>query len=259
MGGNWMKKIALMLLMVVGLSGTALAGDKFSLDVGVDYSSRYIWRGMDLISDDNAAVQPWVDAGFSITDKLAVHGLVWADYRLIDGDYGSDLDSDNDWDEFDYVGYLTYDFSEVVSFELGYIYYYLPDGAWDGGVKENQEFYGGVSLALNDYFSTSIYAYYNFDSDYADGIYAKWSLDGATALNEHVELFGSVGFAYMDYTDGVNGASDLPVTVGLSFDLGHSLAMYVSANYCVTFDGIRDNDLNDENEAWLMSGLSFSM
>jgi hypothetical protein len=62
--------------------------------VGVDYSSRYIWRGMDLIADDNGALQPWFDAGYALTDKLSVHYLFWADYRLIDGEY--DYGNDND-------------------------------------------------------------------------------------------------------------------------------------------------------------------
>lgn len=251
-----MKKIVLMLLMMVFFSGTAMAGEKLSIDAGVDYSSRYIWRGMDLISDDNGAVQPWFDVGYSLTDKLSVHYLFWADYRLIDGDY--DFGDDNTWDEFDHIGYLTYDINDTLSCELGYIYYYLPANAWDDGFRD-QEFYGGISAALNDNFSTSVYVYYNFDNDSHDGIYAKWSIDGAMALNDHVELYGSVAAGYMDYNDGQNGFSDIPATVGLSVDLGHNMAMYVSANYSLSCEALRDVGSNDENEAWVMSGLSYSM
>ncbi|MBW2185771.1 MAG: hypothetical protein JRG71_04975, partial [Deltaproteobacteria bacterium] len=204
-----MKKISLMLLVLVCLSGTAMAGEKFSVDAGVDYASRYIWRGMDLIGDDNGAVQPWIDGGFAITDKLAVHGLFWADYRTVDGDYG---------DEFDYVLYGTYDLNDTLSLELGYIYYYLPANAWDDGFRD-QEFYGGISAALNDYLSTSFYVYYNFDNDSNDGIYAKLAFDGAKSLTETAELFGSIGIGYMDYDNDFDaGFSDLPLSVGVSVD-----------------------------------------
>ncbi len=257
MGGNWMKKISLMLLVLVCLSGTAMAGEKFSVDAGVDYASRYIWRGMDLIGDDNGAVQPWIDGGFAITDKLAVHGLFWADYRTVDGDY--DFGKDNTWDEFDYVLYGTYDLNDTLSLELGYIYYYLPANAWDDGFRD-QEFYGGISAALNDYLSTSFYVYYNFDNDSNDGIYAKLAFDGAKSLTETAELFGSIGIGYMDYDNHFDsGFADLPISVGVSVDLGHGVGMYVSANYSVTLDALRDNDINHENEAWVMSGLSISM
>ncbi|MCD6526834.1 MAG: hypothetical protein J7K75_07595, partial [Desulfuromonas sp.] len=252
-----MKKIALMLLMMVCISGTAMAGEKFSLDVGVDYSSRYIWRGMDLINDDNGAVQPWFDAGYSITDKLSIHYLFWADYRLVDGDY--DFGDDNEWDEFDHIGYLTYDINDTLSCELGYIYYYLPENAW-GDTNNDQEFYGGISAALTDNLSTSLYVYYNFDSGSSDGIYAKWAFDGAMALTETAELFASAGIGYMDYEDDFDsGFSDLPVSAGVSVDLGRGLGMYVSANYSVTLDALRDNDINHENEAWVMTGLSYSL
>lgn len=257
MGGKWMKKIALMLLVMVCFTGTAFAGDKFSFDAGVDYSSRYIWRGMDLISDDNGAVQPWFDAGYSITDKLSVHYLFWADYRLVDGDY--DFGDDNTWDEFDHIGYITYDINDTLSCELGYIYYYLPANAWDDGFRD-QEFYGGISAALTDYLSGSFYVYYNFDNDSSDGIYAKLGFDTGFALTETAEFFASAGVGYMDYDDDFDsGFADLPISAGVSVDLGHGLGMYVSANYSVALDALRDNDLNHENEAWLMSGLSFSM
>lgn len=253
-----MKKIALMLLMIVCFSGTALAWEKASLDVGVDYSSRYIWRGMDLIADDNGAIQPWFDAGYALNDKLSVHYLFWADYRLIDGEYA--YGDDNEWDEFDHVGYLTYDINDTLSCELGYIYYYLPANAWGDGGFRDQEFYGGISAVLNDNVSTSLYVYYNFDNDSNDGIYAKWSIDGAKALTETAELFASAGIGYMDYDNNFDsGFADLPLSAGVSVDLGHGVAMYVSANYSVTLDALRDNDLNHENEAWVMTGLSYSM
>ena len=257
MGGKLMKKIALMLLVLVCLTGTAMAGEKFSLDAGVDYSSRYIWRGMDLIEDNQAAVQPWFSTGYAVTDKLTVSYLFWADYRLIEGD--DKANRDNDWDEFDHVISMNYAFNDNVSFDLGYIYYCLPDGAWVSGTNNDQEVYGGVNVALADNLSTNVTVYYNFDRGSADGIYAKWSLDASKALTDTAEFSASAGIGYMDYDNGINGFADLPLSTRVSVDLGHGLGMYVSANYSFAFEAVRDNGADYENEAWVMTGLSYSM
>ena len=253
MGGVCVKKIALVLLMSLCLGSTAFAGDKFSLDVEVDYTTRYIWRGMDLIPDNHAAVQPWFNVSYAITDKLTVNYLGWGDYRLIDG---SDSDViDNDWDEFDHVPYLTFTLNDAVNFELGYIYYYLPSS-----VNNDQEFYGGVNLALADNLSTSLYVYYNFDSGSADGVYAKWALDFSEPLSEWATFNAGAVVGYMNYDDGFDdGFADLPLSAGVTIDLGHDLTMSVTANYSVTLEALRDNDLNHENEFWILTGLSYSM
>jgi hypothetical protein len=252
-----MKKIALMLLMMVCFSGTAMAGEKVSLDVGVSYSSRHVWRGVDLDADDNGALQPWFDAGYALTDKLSVHYKFWANYRLIDGEYY--FGNDNDWDRFLPIGYLAYDINDTLSCQLGYIYYCLPASAWGDAAYRGQEFYGGISASLNDNLSTSLYVFYDFDSDTPDGIYAQWSIDGAKSLTETAELFASAGLGYANYDDNFDsGFADLPLSAGVSVYLGHGVSMYVSANYSVTLSALRDNDLNHENEAWVMTGLRFS-
>lgn len=237
-------------------SANALAGDTFSLDVGADYASRYIWRGLDLIPNNQPAVQPWFNLGYAMNDKLKVNYLLWADYRLVSGGEAADRDgeTDNDWDEFDHCFFMTYDMNERVSLELGYIWYYLPS------INDAHEVYGGVNVSINEYLSTSLYAYYNVETDDNDLYYIKVALDGTLPLSDHAELFGKIGLGYMDAASGFKGGlSDMPLSVGISTDLGRGLSMYVSGNYSVTLDSLRDNDLNHNNEAWVMTGLSFSM
>lgn len=260
-----MKKSLFLLVAAVLLAGTwstdarAEAG-ALSGSVGVDYASRYIWRGMDLISDNNPAVQPWATVGYGLSDKLAINYLFWGDYRLVSGSDREGDDAENDWDEFDHVVSLTYAMDDTFSFELGYILYYLP--SIDG--SNPQEVYGGATMALPYNLSTSLYLYYQFDDDNPYGTYAKWAVNYSRAITDYAEVFSSVALGYMHYNrtfDGENfdsGLSDLPISLGLSIDLGKGLAAKISANYSFSLDALDDNDYNDKDEAWMMTGLSYS-
>jgi len=252
-----MKKALLLVVAAVLLAGTwstsarAEAG-KFSGEVGIDYASRYIWRGIDLISDNNPAVQPWATVGYGLTDKLTVNYLFWADYRLVSGS-DREEENDNDWDEFDHVVSLTYELDDTWSFELGYILYYLPS------LTNTQEVYGGVTMALPYNLSTSLYVYYDFDDDTPYGTYTKWSVDYSRELTEVVEVFSSVGLGYMDYSEGFDsGLADLPLTIGMNLTLGKGVTAKISGNYSFSLDALDDNDLNDKDEAWLMVGMAYS-
>ena len=242
--------------------------DKFGLDMEVDFASRYIWRGIDLIPDNQPAIQPWLNASYALTDKLTLNYLFWADYRLVSG--GDPPDRNNKFDEFDHIPYLTYALNDTYSFELGYILYYLPS------LTNAQEIYGGVNIALPYNLATSLYLYYNFDDghpddnghvdkigDGLDGVYVKWKVDGSLPLSDHANLNGSVGLGYMSYdqygADFKDGFSDLPISIGVSTDLGHGLSASISANYSVTLDALRDNGWNNKNEGWVMAGIAYSL
>lgn len=255
-----MKKSLLLLVVAVLLAGTwstsaqAEAG-KISGEVGVDYASRYIWRGIDLIPDNQPAIQPWFTVGYGLSDKLSVSYLFWADYRLVSGADPEDRDgeTDNDWDEFDHVVSLTYEMDDTWSFELGYILYYLPS------LTNTQEVYAGATMALPYNLSTSLYMYYDFDDDTPYGTYTKWSVDYSRELTEFVEVFSSAGLGYMNYSEGFDsGLADLPLSMGLNFNLGKGVSAKISANYSFALDALEDNDWNDKDEAWLMTGMSYA-
>jgi len=267
-----MKKVLLLLVAAVLLAGSwstsarAEAGE-LSGEVGVDYASRYIWRGLDLIEDNNPAIQPWATVGYGLTDKLSISYLFWADYRLVSGSDREGDDAENDWDEFDHVVTLTYEMDDTWSFDLGYIYYSLPSVSGSNA----EEVYGGATMALPYNLSTSLYVYYQFDSGNPYGTYTKWTVDYSRALTEFAEVSASVGLGYMHYNrtyggeDFDSGLSDLPLSMGLSFDLGKGVSAKISANYSFSLDALEDNqfepggsDYNDKDEAWLMTGLSYS-
>ena len=258
-----MKKSLFLLVAAVLLVGAwstsarAEAG-KLTGEVGVDYASRYIWRGIDLISDNNPAVQPRFSLTYGITDQLSVKYLFWADYRLVSGSDRTEED-DNDWDEFDHVPSLLYTLNDTWSFELGYIWYYLPS------IPNTQEVFGGATMALPHNHYTSLYVYYDFDKDNPDGIYVKWTVGGSQPINDYAKFFYSAGLGYLDWDhrrpegdDFDAGLCDLPLTAGIAIDLGKGFTATISGNYSFTLDALDDNGLNDKDEAWLMTGLAFA-
>jgi hypothetical protein len=253
-----MKKLLFLLVAAVLFTGvwstSAMAeAGKFSGEVAVDYASRYIWRGYDLIPDNNPAVQPRFCVSYGITDQLTVKYLFWADYRLVSGSDRTE-ENDNDWDEFDHIPSLVYTLNDTFSFDLGYILYYLPSAE-----TNPKEVYGGVTMALPYDLSTSLYVFYDFEEDTPYGTYTKVSINGSKAVNDYTKCFYSAGLGYMHYSEGFdNGLSDLPLTVGLAIDLGKGVTATISGNYSFTMEALEDNDLNDKDEAWLMTGLAYS-
>ena len=255
-----MKKSLFLLVAAVLLVGSwstvamAEAG-KLSGEVGVDYATRYIWRGMDLIYDNQPAIQPRFSVAYGITDKLTVKYLFWADYRLVSGADPEDRggETDNDWDEFDHVPSLIYTLNDTFSFELGYIWYYLPS------IPNTQEVYGGVNMALPYNLATSLYVYYDFDEDTPYGTYTKLSISWSKPINDYAKFFTSAGLGYMHYSEGFDaGFSDLPLTAGIAIDLGKGFSATISGNYSFTLDALRDNDRSHDDEKWLMTGLAYA-
>jgi hypothetical protein len=152
---------------------------------------------------------------------------------------------------------LLYTLNDTWSFELGYIWYYLPS------IPNTQEVFGGATMALPQNHYTSLYVYYDFDKDNPDGIYVKWTIGGSQPINDYAKCFYSAGLGYMDYDhrnsgDFDAGLADLPLTAGIAVDLGKGLSATISGNYSFNVDALDDNDLNDKDEAWLMTGLAFA-
>jgi hypothetical protein len=256
-----MKKALLLLVAAVLLAGawstSAMAeAGKLTGEVAVDYASRYIWRGYDLIPDNQPAIQPRFSLTYGITDQLSVKYLFWADYRLVSGADPEDrgTETDNDWDEFDHVPSLLYTLNDTWSFELGYIWYYLPS------LNNNNEVYVGATMALPHNHATSLYVYYAIDDFYDKGVYVKWSVSGSQPITDYAKCFYSAAIAYMDYDNGFDdGFADLPLAVGIAIDLGKGLSATISANYSInTDDALEDNGINDKDEAWLMTGMAYS-
>lgn len=256
-----LKTLVLMVGVVVcvlgGLTSAALAEEEaassLSLGVEVDYASRYIWRGYDLLEDNSPAVQPMAYVDLALSDSLSVGYFFWGNYRLVSAN--PDFEGlDNDFDEFDHELYLSYALSDTVSLEAGYIYYYYPSTP-EG--TDTQEVYAGVTVGLNDYLSTRFKVYYDFDE--GEGIYANLALDAEYPVSDTVTATASAALGYMDYDSdyfaegGISELSDLPLSVGFAVDMGHGLSSFTTVNYSITLA----DELNGKDEGWLMTGIAY--
>jgi hypothetical protein len=211
----------------------------------VDVTSRFIWRGFDLLPDNNSALQPsftydFGDSGFSLN--------VFASIAL------TDRDIYKYWDEIDLT--LTYALktSENISIVLGFTNY----GWWfaeDFKFKDHttQEFF--VELGFPKVlFGPKLTAVY--DINVYDGLYVQLSgghsvpIGGGLALDIAAALGYNGGFNPMEGAD--TGFSDLTIGASVPFKVG-TITLSPFMNYTFVFL----DDVNNDNELWFGVSLIF--
>lgn len=238
-----MKKKQLFLFVLIVFLSLPLIGKAFSFQV--DITSRFIWRGFDLLPDNNSALQPSLtfdlgDSGFSLN--------VFASFAL------TDRDIYKYWDEIDLT--LTYALKtqETLSLVLGFTNY----GYWfarNFEFKNNttQEFF--VELGFPKVpLSPTLTAFY--DINLGDGLYVQLtgghtlSLGGGLNLDLAATLGYNAGMFLPEWAD--TGFSDLTIGASLPLKLG-GLTLSPFVNYTFVFlDAV-----NDDNELWFGASLIF--
>ncbi len=103
----------ILLIMVIGYMGTALAQDKFEVNTGVDLYNRYVWRGLDIAM--TPSIQPSMSLVFSGFEIGA-----WGAYTLSNQNPESD--------EIDFWFSYTLELENGPSFSLLATDYYFPNG-----------------------------------------------------------------------------------------------------------------------------------
>jgi hypothetical protein len=238
-----LKKMRLFLFILIVFLSLPLTGKNFNAQV--DFTSRFIWRGFDLLPDNNSALQPsltydFADSGFSLN--------VFASFALTDrGIYKYA-------DEIDLT--LTYALktSETLSLVLGFTNY----GWWfaqDFTFEDNttQEFFVELGFPRVP-FSPTLTAFY--DINLGDGLYVK--LTGGHSLplrgELNLDLAATLGYnAGMFLPEGADtGFSDLTIGASLPIKLG-GLTLSPFVNYTFVFlDAV-----NQDNELWFGASLIF--
>jgi len=175
------KKILLTALCFV-LSGSMLTTRlNAGVQLGLDFNSRYIWRGFDLNPNNEPVLQPSVTVTFGDTG-LALN--VWNSFSFIDSAlHETDMT-------------LSYDFSlnKDISVSIGFIQYgwYFTKGF---SFKDNttQEFYVTAGLA-NLPLKPSLSFYYDFNN--GDGFYASLGVGHSLKLSgaNTLELSATLGY-----------------------------------------------------------------
>jgi hypothetical protein len=240
-----MKYKQLVLFGLIVFLSLPLIGKAFNFQV--DVTSRFIWRGFDLLPDNNSALQPSLtydfgDSGFSL-NVFASFALTKPDE--IFEDYKNEIDLT-----------LTYALktSKNISIVLGFTNY----GWWfaeDFNFEDHttQEFF--VELGFPKVlFGPKLTAIY--DINMYDGLYVKLSgghsvsIGGGLALDISATLGYNGGFNPVEGAD--TGFSDLTIGASVPFKLG-GLTLSPFVNYTFVFlDAV-----NEDNELWFGASLIF--
>lgn len=221
-----------------------VASEQIGLDVGIDFFSKYIWRGQNLV--DDWVMQP--SASMGIGDfTLGVWGNV---------DMTNDKDEEWNFTEVDYTLDYSADLTEGIGYSLGYIYYAFPQGS-----NDTYEFYGGLNFDV--FLSPSVTWYY--DSDEVNGSYVALAIGHSIELSEECPVSMDIGLGvgwadsnYNEYYWGVDddGFNDLTVSVGFPMEIG-GWSLTPSVNYVYLLDSdIQDSDAYDSSNDQFYAGIS---
>ena len=234
------------LLVVLGLVGITYAedGSGLGVDATLDFNSKYVWRGQNLVDD-------WVmQPGATTTIEGFTFGI-WGNIDMTN-------ENDERWHctEIDYSVDYSGDLTDLIGYSLGYIYYTFPQGS-----NDTQEVYGGLSL--DTILSPSVTWYY--DCDEANGSYVAFGLGHTIEMTEELalDLGLNVGWGdsgYNEYYWGVDdeGFNDLTVSAGLPIALG-SWTLTPSVTYAHLIDSdIRASDYYDSNSDYVYAGVGLS-
>ncbi|MBN1125976.1 MAG: hypothetical protein JXA82_13290 [Sedimentisphaerales bacterium] len=257
-------KLGLVLLTgVVAFSGVAPAEDETKLEfgVGVDYFSKYIWRGQNL--QDDGAIQPSLSFSYGSLSGSIWGSLDLTNYADVDGD--GDRDNSGEITEVDY----SLDYSDTVpglegvSYSIGVINYTFPNTPFD----DTTEIYAGLGFDLPLSPSVTLYR----DVDNIDGTYvnfALWhSLDEITELAPDIpvgmEISASLGWGSNAYNKGYWGinddsAQDLAISLTFPFELS-GWSVTPSISYITLMDSdLRATDTFDTDSDYIVFGIGVS-
>ena len=231
----------------MGLAGVLYAEDAatgLGVDATLDFNSKYIWRGQNLVDD-------WVfQPGASTTFGGFTLG-VWGNMDMTN-------ENDEEWNftEIDYYADYSGDLAEGIGYSLGFIYYAFPQGT-----NDTQEVYGGLNF--DTILSPSVTWYY--DCDEANGSYVAFGLGHCLELSEDLALdlglnLGWGDSNYNEYYWGLDddGFNDLTLSAGLPIQLG-SWTLTPSVAYVNLVDSdIRKTDAYDTKSDYVYAGIGLS-
>jgi len=168
-----MKSVLVGLLILV-MTGSALAATEVTGDASLGLYSKYLWRGYDFGGDANYVVQPEATlgvGGFSL-------GL-WGNYN----------EATEKLDELDVTFEYSHDLNETFSVRLGHISYAVVDGA------DSAEAYVGATLSLP--VEVGVDAYYEYDE--TEAWYLSCGVSKGFELSEKVAVTTAATLGYYDF------------------------------------------------------------
>jgi hypothetical protein len=198
------KIITLLTLCLTVYMGNAQ--EKASFDIGVDFASRYVWRGLEF--SDSPAIQPYVEF---ISGNLTLGA--WASYETGGQVVGQELDL-----------YASY---EIGNFAIGFTDYAFPVDIVSDGYFEIKNHIGEALLSFNgsEGLPISLMVGVNVYNDDKNSIYAELGVPfkiGATEVSAFLGAGNEIYTTDGDFTVtnfGLSASKELKVTDKLSLGL----------------------------------------
>lgn len=219
--------VALCLGLTVVLPAVAQEQEEKSrtLEFGADYATTYLFRGVDLLADENVFVPraQWTWNDFAVT-YFGYYGDLPGSSRYVEGDLSIDK---------------TFHLGEVASVTLGGLtYQFNGDAERDLVFLDTYEVYG--ILAFDVLLSPTV-SYYH-DIDKVDGGYLSLALSHSVPLGSRASLdfLGSVGFDfhYNNKTVSKGTLNDALLSVDVPVQLNDHFSLHAGAQRSIALKAL---------------------
>jgi uncharacterized protein (TIGR02001 family) len=138
------RRVLLLFTIALALAPVAQAGERFSLEAGVDFTTQYMFRG--IFQEDQGFIgQPWVEAGVNLysSDDAPINSIdftvgLWN--SIHDGPSTAAPGFSGDWYEADFYAGLTFGLPANFSFDVTYIRLGAPDLVGDDIFAQEWDF-----------------------------------------------------------------------------------------------------------------------
>ncbi len=262
-----MKKKLVLVLGIVLLIFATLAAEIPAFEVGEKdievtlsntFVSRYIWRGHDVYSDNDAAYQPSVDISipeFIFDSDLSLN--IWGAFPLHEGH--------ETVTELDYTLTFARTIADMLDISLGYTYFDYPKA---NDKSDVQEPWAAITLnkipSLPLDVSFTVFAGYDYEvtsSGPEEGWYYSWGFDTELLLPKVVIFQDGQSLAVgitnwgNDGVAGLKPSSFYATEIGLSTSYAFkSFSVTPSINYTINYE---DEINSGEDEIWTGMDISY--
>ncbi len=246
-----MKVLVLLLAASVCAAGAVRAQDAaaaaepekaWSLTAGVDYSSLYIFRGVNLLGDNQEVWTP--NAWLSIGNW----SFYYYGYR---GDFDTFPGSES-YTENDFGAEYAFTLNDKVSLSLGAVGYQYSRKVEDGlGFGDTYELYAILSF---DTFLSPKVTYYQ-DLDAVDGGYGSVGIGHSWALGEKASVDASAALGIDNkYNSGKTQLNDVLLGVNVPVTFNDHFGGHVLVQYSIALDAL--DEIGQGDETIVTAGLS---
>ncbi len=223
------------------------AGDEkpWSVDVGIDWADRYLFRGVLLTGDD----QPVLAANATLTIG---NFSVWSDaYR---GDFDGDA-GEGDFTEIDFGADYTFSAGNF-SLTVGVVTYLYPNEVEAGlGFSDSTEL--GAAVAWKTLLSPSVS--YQRDVDRVDGGFLRIGIEHSFAISDSVSLdwSGALGIDNEYNGDEAFALNDVLLGLDVPWQVTDAFSLHVMVEQSIALEALEDIGVDDETVFTVGAGLSF--